>query len=193
MESIIIKAEKRAELGKAGSKKIRREGLVPCTLYNSQENVNFTAHPLELRDIIYTPDFKIANVSIDGQEHKCILKSVQFHPVTDQIVHVDFQKLSPDTKIKLEVPVRFTGSSEGVKIGGKLVQSLRKVKIKTTAEKMVSELKVDISALKLGQSVRVRDIKGIDGIEIMNAPGIPIATVEIPRALRSAGAKAEKG
>jgi large subunit ribosomal protein L25 len=92
----------------------------------------------------------------------------------------------------LDVPVRFTGLAEGVKIGGRLVQSLRKVKIKTTPENMVTELKVDVSHLGLGQSVRVRDIVAISGIEILNSPSIPVGTVEIPRALRSAGAKAEK-
>lgn len=192
MEPIIIEAEIREGRGKSASKKIRDNGMVPCTMYNKEENVQFLVHPLALRSVIYTPDFHVATLKIDGKEHSCILKDVQFHPVTDDIRHVDFLKLLPGSAIKLDVPVRFTGLAEGVKIGGRLVQSLRKVKIKTTPENMVTELKVDVSHLGLGQSVRVRDIVGISGIEILNSPSIPIGTVEIPRALRSAGAKAEK-
>jgi large subunit ribosomal protein L25 len=192
MELTVIEAQLREKVGKSASKKVRDNGMVPCTMYNKQENIQFYAHPLALRPVIYTPDFKIASVMIDGQKHDCILKEVQFHPVNDTLRHVDFLKLLPGATIKLDVPVRFTGTAEGVKIGGKLVQSLRKVRIKTTPETMVTELTVDVSHLGLGQSVRVRDIVGIAGIEILNSPSIPIGTIEIPRALRSAGAKAEK-
>lgn len=192
MELTTIEAQLRTNVGKSASKKIRNEGMVPCTMYNKEENIQFFAHPLQLRNVIYTPDFKVASVSIDGQVHKCILKEVQYHPVDDTLRHVDFLKLLPGNTIKLDVPVRFTGIAEGVKIGGKLVQSLRKVRIKTTPENMVTELTVDVSHLGLGQSVRVRDIVGVQGVEIINSPSIPIGTIEIPRALRSAGAKAEK-
>lgn len=192
METVSIEAKPRVDLGKSATKKVRNQGMVPCTIYNKNENIHFYAHPLALRPVIYTPDFKVASIVIDGQEHKCILKDVQFHPVTDTLRHADFLKLAPQTVIKLEVPVRFTGTAEGVKLGGKLVQSLRKVKIKTTPEKMVTELFVDVSHLGLGQSVRIRDIKPIEGVEILNSPSIPIGTIEIPRALRSAGAKADK-
>jgi large subunit ribosomal protein L25 len=192
MELTTIEAQLRTNVGKSASKKIRNEGMVPCTMYNKEENIQFFAHPLQLRNVIYTPDFKVASVNIDGQLHTCILKEVQYHPVNDTLRHVDFLKLLPGNTIKLDVPVRFTGIAEGVKIGGKLVQSLRKVRIKTTPEKMVTELTVDVSHLGLGQSVRVRDIVGVNGVEIVNSPSIPIGTIEIPRALRSAGAKAEK-
>jgi len=192
MESVKIEAHPRVQIGKTASKRVRNEGMVPCTMYNKEENIQFYAHPLELRSVIYTPEFRVASIEINGKEHKCILKEVQFHPVDDTLRHVDFLKLLPGSTIKLDVPVRFTGIAEGVKIGGKLVQSLRKVRIKTTPDKMVTELTVDVSHLGLGQSVRVRDIVANDGVEIINSPSIPVGTIEIPRALRSAGAKAEK-
>ncbi len=193
MEAVAINAESRvAGAGKAAAKTARREGVVPCVLYSKDENIQFVAQPLELRHLIYTPDFKVAEIQLDGKMHKCILKSVQYHPVTDQVIHVDFLKLVDGVSLKVEVPVRFTGTSIGVKEGGKLQQLLRKVKIKTTPEKLVNELTLDISNLKLGQSIRVRDIQPSEGVEIINAPGIPVGIIEIPRALRSAGAKAEK-
>lgn len=193
MEAVAINAESRVTgAGKAAAKATRREGTVPCVLYSKDENIQFAAQPLELRHLIYTPEFKVAEIQLDGKVHKCILKSVQYHPVSDQVIHVDFLKLVDGVALKVEVPVRFTGSSIGVKEGGKLQQLLRKVKIKTTPEKLVNELTLDISNLKLGQSIRVRDIQAVEGVEIMNAPGIPVGIIEIPRALRSAGTKAEK-
>jgi large subunit ribosomal protein L25 len=192
MKTVEINAEKRDSLGSVGAKGVRKEGKVPCVMYANTDSVSFTAHPLELRDIIFTSDFKIAHIQLDGSTTKCILKAVQFHPVTDQVIHVDFLQLIEGNTMKVEVPVRFKGASQGVKEGGKLQQTLRKVKIKTTPENLVDEIVMDISHLKLGQSIRVRDIKPLEGVEILNSPGIPIATIEIPRALRSAGAKAEK-
>jgi len=192
MKTVELKAEKREATGKMAAKNIRKEGKVPCVMYAGTDSVGFVADPMELRDVIFTPDFKLIHVNLDGKTVKCILKDVQYHPVTDQVIHVDFLQLTAGNTIKVEVPVRFSGASQGVKEGGKLQQTLRRVKIKTTPEKLVDEIIMDISHLKLGQSIRVRDIKEIEGVEVLNSPGIPIATIEIPRALRSAGAKAEK-
>jgi len=192
MKTVEIKAEKKDTAGKTAAKNIRKEGKVPCVMYAGVTATSFSADPMELRDVIFTPDFKLVHVNLDGKTVKCILKDVQYHPVTDQVMHVDFLELTEGNTIKVEVPVRFSGASQGVKEGGKLQQTLRRVKIKTTPDKLVDEIVMDISHLKLGQSIRVRDIKPIDGVEVLNSSGIPIATIEIPRALRSAGAKAAK-
>lgn len=192
MKTVEIKAEKKDTAGKTAAKSIRKEGKVPCVMYAGVTATSFSANPMELRDVIFTPDFKLVHVNLDGKIVKCILKDVQYHPVTDQVMHVDFLELTEGHTIKVEVPVRFSGASQGVKEGGKLQQTLRRVKIKTTPDKLVDEIVMDIAHLKLGQSVRVRDIKPIDGVEVLNSSGIPIATIEIPRALRSAGAKAAK-
>lgn len=192
MKTVEIKAEKKDTAGKTAAKNIRKEGKVPCVMYAGVTATSFSADPMELRDVIFTPDFKLVHVNLDGKTVKCILKDVQYHPVTDQVMHVDFLELTEGNTIKVEVPVRFSGASQGVKEGGKLQQTLRRVKIKTTPDKLVDEIVMDISHLKLGQSIRVRDIKPIEGVEVLNSSGIPIATIEIPRALRSAGAKAAK-
>lgn len=189
---IAVNAQKREELGKKGAKMIRREGKVPGVIYGKDELLHFSVTPFDMRDVIYSPDFKVVDLTIDGTVYPCILKDVQFHPVTDDIEHIDLLLLVPEQSVKLEIPIRFKGQSPGVKLGGKLVQNLRRAKVKTTPEDMVYELHVDVSKLELGQSVRVKDIQTPEGIQIINSPGIPVAIVDIPRALRSATSAAEK-
>ncbi|MFZ1496100.1 MAG: 50S ribosomal protein L25, partial [Saprospiraceae bacterium] len=117
---------------------------------------------------------------------------VQFHPVTEQLLHIDFLRLVEKTPIKVEVPLRFKGSSPGVKLGGKLIQQIRKIKIKTTPEFLVDELKADISKLDLGQALRVREVTVPQGVEILNNGATPVALIEIPRALKAAAAAEAK-
>lgn len=192
MEVVAINAQSRAVIGKKATKAVRKEGLIPGVIYGGDQIVHFSTKLNDIRGAVYTPDFKIVEVSLEGTTYRCIVKAVQFHPVTEEILHLDFLRLIDGTPINVEVPVRFKGTSPGVKEGGKLLQSVRRVKIKTTPENLVDEMLLDISNLGLGQSIRVRDIETNDNIEIMNAPGIPVAIVEIPRALRSATAAAEK-
>ncbi|MCB0569710.1 MAG: 50S ribosomal protein L25 [Phaeodactylibacter sp.] len=193
MEIVAVNGQKRVGLGKKETKAVRNEGLIPCVLYGGDEVVHFSTTLNDIRGVVYTPDFKIAELTVEGKAYRAILKDVQWHPVTDSIVHIDFLRLVEGNAIKVEVPLRFTGVSPGVRAGGKLQQKLRRVLIKTTPEHLISEMSVDISKLELGQSIRVRDIVVEEpGIEIMNSPGVPVATIEIPRALRSATAAAEK-
>ena len=191
MKSITIQGTKRGVVGKKDTKKTRREGNIPCVIYGGKENVHFSAPKLAFRDLVYTSDFYLAEIKLDGNEHKCIMKSVDFHPLTDEILHIDFYELTPGRKFKVNLPVRFKGSAPGVKTGGTLMQKLRKVEVKTTPEALVDQVFVDVSELELGQSIRVRDIEIGEEMEMMNAGGIPVASVEIPRALRSA--EAEEG
>lgn len=192
MEVIAINGQSRMELGKKGAKAARKEDMIPCVVYGPGFAEHFSTDLASVRHLIYTPDFKVADVSIGGQKHRCIVKDVQYHPVSEKILHIDFLLLKDGHPVKVEVPLRFTGSAIGVKGGGKLQQKVRRVKIKTLPETLVTELKMDISNLDMGQSVRVRDIKPPQNIEILNAPNTPVATIDIPRALRSATAAAEK-
>lgn len=186
MQVITINGQIRKDLGKKGAKAVRDQEQIPCVLYGGDEVVHFSTTPADVRHLIYSADFKIAEVVVDGKPFKCILKDKQFHPVTDAILHLDFLRLVDDQPVKVEVPLRFKGTAAGVKAGGKLLQKLRTVKIKTIPQKLVDEINLDVSHLELGQSVRVRDIAAIEGVEILNSPSIPVATIEIPRALRSA-------
>ncbi|MEL6924767.1 MAG: 50S ribosomal protein L25, partial [Bacteroidota bacterium] len=192
MEIVKITGAARTDLGTTHSRNLRKEGKVPCVIYGGDQPIHFSATGGQFRSIIYTPAFKQVEISLNGKTYNCILKDTQFHPVTDQLMHVDLLELVPGKTVKLELPVQFTGASPGVKTGGKLIRNLRRVKVKTTPEKMVDHVTLDISSLELGQSVRVRDIAKLDGVEVINNSAIPVATVEIPRALKSAATAAAK-
>lgn len=192
MNTIDIKGSVRTSTGKKATKAVRNSGSIPCVLYGVKELTHFTTTESEVKNLVYTGDFKVANINVDGKVTKAILKDIQYHPVKDTIVHIDFLQLTDGHPVKLDIPLVTKGSSPGVKVGGKLIQSVRKVKVKTIPEKIVSELTVDISSLDLGQSLRVRDIENAEGIEILQNPSIPVVSIEIPRALRSAAANADK-
>ena len=189
MDTVSIKGEKRTEGGKVATKNLRKLGKIPCVVYGGDTNVSFSTMKKEVKPLIFTSDFKLAEVSIDGEVHKCILKDVVFHPVTDEIVHMDFLKLTAGHAVKVEVPLQFVGASPGVIQGGKLIQQIRRIKIKATPENLVDKLTVDISKLELGDAVRVNEIFPVEGVEIINNGAIPVATVEVPRALKSAEAE----
>ena len=184
MEVITINGQKRENTGTTAATAVRNSGKIPCIMYGGANAVSFSADPKEVRKLVYTPKFRTVDLKLDGKSHKCILKDIQFHPTTDAVLHLDFLELVPGKKVKAVVPITFTGSSIGVKNGGKFIASLRSVKVLTTPEKMLDEVVADISALDLGQTIRVRDIKLQDGVQIINAGAIPIAAIEIPRALR---------
>ncbi len=186
MVSVTINGTPRTGRGTSAAKADRNAGTIPCVMYGGGggESLHFTVSPDEVRDLVYTGEFKLANVNIDGKTYRSILKEIQYHPVTDAISHIDFLNLTDGNNIKVMVPIRFEGSAPGVRAGGKFVQKLRSVKIKTKPESMVNEMKVDISKLKLGQSLRVRDIATKEGVEIINAQALPICTITIPRGLK---------
>lgn len=192
MKVIAVNGELRSDLGKKATKEVRRNERIPCVMYGGDEAKHFSVSFNDIRGLIYTPDFKVAEINLDGSTHKAIVKDVQFHPVSDSIRHIDFLKLVDGKTVKLEVPIRFTGTSPGMKLGGKLIPKLRKVRIKTTPEYMVEEMYADISEVDLGQSIRVKDIEPAENVEVMNSPNVPVASVEVPRALRSATSAAEK-
>jgi large subunit ribosomal protein L25 len=192
METISIVAQSRTGLGKKPSKDLRNDGRIPCVLYGGQDVVHFSVTLNDVKNLIYTPDFRVANLTIDGKEFRCIVKDYQLHPLTSQLTHIDFLSLVDGQKVKLEVPIRTKGVSPGVKLGGKMQLKLRRAKIKTLPEMMVTELFIDISSMDLGQSLRARDVQVPEGIELLNSPSIPVVTIEIPRALRSAAAAEAK-
>jgi large subunit ribosomal protein L25 len=192
MESIKIEGNVRTALGKRASRDTRTNGEIPCVIYGGTEIQHFSAPSLAFRSLVYTPDFKVAEIKLENKTFKAIVKEIQFNPLNDKITHIDFLELIPGKRIKAEIPVNVQGSSIGVKKGGKLVANLRKVKIKTLVENLVNEVTVDITELDLGKSIRVRDIKIVEGVEILNSPSTPLATIEIPRALRAQQAEEAK-
>jgi large subunit ribosomal protein L25 len=186
MEIIALQGLSKSGSGKEEVKKIRRNGQVPAVIYKSGggDALSFALNAPEVRSLIYTSKFKLTEITIDGKAHKAIVKDIQFHPVTDAVLHVDFLELVPGVKFKAEVPLRFAGQAPGVKAGGKFIPKLRQIKIMTTPEAVVDEVSADISAMDLGSTIRVRDITLPSGVEVLNNGAIPIASIEIPRALR---------
>jgi large subunit ribosomal protein L25 len=192
METIVLEGTLRTDLGKKSTKAVRNAGLVPCVIYGSGNNIHFTSTTQAFRDLIYTNEFRVAEINVDGKKIKAIIKAVQFHPVNDQIMHVDLLELIEGNVLKTEIPVRLTGSPAGVKVGGVLMQKIRKLKVKTTPEFLSASIDVDVSHLEMGKSIRIREVNVPNGIEIMNSGGIPLASVEVPRALRSSSAEEEE-
>lgn len=186
MEIIAIQGHRKEGSGKVEAKKIRRNGQAPAVLYKSGggEAVQFSVNVPEIRHLVFTSKFKMAEISLNGQVHKCIVKDIQFHPVTEEVLHLDFLELTPGVKFKATVPLRFVGTAPGVKAGGKFIPTLREVKILTTPEHAVDEMNADISGMELGSTIRVRDISPKTGVEVTNNGSVPVALIEIPRALK---------
>jgi large subunit ribosomal protein L25 len=190
MEVFAIDAQPREANGTSAAESLRRAGHTPAVMYGSGKTISFSLTEPQYRHLIFSPDFRLVEIKHEGTTYKCILKDIQFDPLLDTVRHLDFLILEPGKKFKAKIPLRFKGVSPGVKVGGKFLALVRSIGVITTPEKVVSEIYADISTMELGQTIRVRDITGIDGLQIMNTPATPIATIEIPRALKSAQAAA---
>jgi large subunit ribosomal protein L25 len=191
MKSLEIIGYKRANLGKKASYDLRLEGYAPCVLYGGQEQVHFYSPMILFKELLYSPNVYQVNLNIEGDEYKAILQDAQFHPVNEVIQHVDFLQLQDDKPIKMEVPVRFTGTAPGVQKGGKLVAKLRRLAIKALPADIPDYITVDISNLDLGKSIKAGEVEA-ENFTILSNPNIPLATVEIPRALRGKGEEGGK-
>ncbi len=184
MKSVKIEGTHRTELGKKATRQLRSEGNVPGVIYGT-ENVHFSAPQMDFRPLVYTPEFQLAEVTVNGKTHKCILKDLQFDVVTDELNHVDLLELTDDRKVIADLPLKFTGTSEGVKAGGRFVPKLKTLKVRTYPRHLQEAIEVSIDNLQIGENIRVEDVKA-ENMEIMNSPRIPIASVVTTRALRQA-------
>ncbi len=187
MEIIELQGHRKETSGKVEAARIRRIGHVPAVMYKSGggESIQFTLESSAVRPLIFTPKFRLVEISLDGTTRKCIVKDTQFHPVSDEVLHVDFLELVPGVKFKAAVPLRFSGTAPGVKEGGKFLPRMRTVNILTTPEKVVDEVNADITTMQLGDTIRIRDISVQEGVEITNPSAVPVASIEIPRALKT--------
>ncbi|BDD03321.1 50S ribosomal protein L25/general stress protein Ctc [Aureibacter tunicatorum] len=184
MKTLEIIGYKRANLGKTEAKALRNEAKVPCVLYGGGEQVHFSADAYFFRDLIYTPNAYFVTLNIEGQEYKAILQDSQYHPVSDNLLHADFLLLQDGKETKMDIPVELTGNAPGVSVGGKLVLKTRKLRVQATPENMPESIKVDVSHLELGKTVKVESLSP-ENYEILNNTSTSIASITIPRALRS--------
>lgn len=189
MQTFDIKGTKREVGGKKAAKQLRRQGLVPCIVYGGEKEIAFSVPEVDFRGLIYTPNVYIVNLTIDGETMQVILKDIQFHPVADNILHVDFLQVFPEKPVTIGVPLRIVGHSEGVKAGGKLQVEMRKLNVKGLIANLPDILDVDITTLGLGQVIRVGDLH-YDNLEILNAKSAVVAGVKSTRAAVSAAAAA---
>lgn len=193
MKTTEIVGFKREELGTSSSKKLRADGNVPCVVYgSSDEPIHFHTPMYLFKDVLYTPNAYIVNLNVEGIEIKCILKDVQFHPVSEMILHADFFQIFDDKPVVIDIPVNIVGISPGVATGGKLFVKMNKLKIKALPGNLPDYVDVSINDLELGKSVRVKDIETKD-FEILNNEQVTVASVVIPRALKSGDLDDEEG
>lgn len=191
MTTLVLEGATR-NTGKVNTKALRDQEQIPCNLYGGKENINFSAPANSFAKLIYNPEFFKVEISIDDNKYEAIIKEVQFHPVTDRVQHVDFLELVPGTPVKTEIPIKLEGLAEGVRNGGKLLQKVRRLNVKANPEDFVESIKVDVTNLKLGKSIKVREIDP-GNIQVLNSGSIPVASVEIPRALRGKGGADDEG
>jgi ribosomal protein L25, Ctc-form len=189
MKNIELKGALRSDLGKKGAKDIRRNELTPCNLYGNGGNVNFTVVEKDLKDILYTPNAYIINLTIDGKSEMAVIREVQFHPVTDEVLHIDFYRVTEDKPVVIEVPVKLNGSSEGVKQGGKLSLTTRKIKVSALVKDLPDTLDIDISTLGLGKTIMVGELE-FPNVTILNPKSTVVCAVKMTRAARGAAAAA---
>jgi large subunit ribosomal protein L25 len=182
MKTLEIVGYNRTKLGSNDSKKLRLDGSVPCVLYGGKEVKHFHAPMILFRDLVYTPDVHKVILNIEGSIHECIMQDLQFHPVSEVLLHVDFLELS-DKPVVMNIPVRCIGTSVGVQKGGRLAQKIRTMKVKAMPNEMPEAIEVDITNLDLGKTIKISDISKGD-YAILNSPMTSIATVTIPRSLR---------
>ena len=191
MKSITIEGHLRTDHGKKAARQIRSQENVPAVIYGGAQEVNFYASAKAFKPLVYTGEFQIAEVTVDGKMYRCILKDLQFDKVSDALIHLDLLELVDDKKVVATLPLKFTGTSVGVKEGGKLVIKIKSLKVKALPKDLVETISVDITNLALNANIRVEDVKA-PGLEIMNSPRIPIASVVMTRQLKQEEATAAK-
>jgi len=198
MKQIAISGSLRACTGKKATKEVRKSGNIPCVLYGEKkgadglpEAIHFTVAEKEMNKLIYTPHIYLVDINIDGVDHKAVLKEIQFHPVKDNVLHVDFYEVHAEKPIVMAVPIAPQGLAEGVRAGGKLMTMVRKLKVKALYTAIPEKLEIDVTKLGLGKSIKVGELS-FEGLEIVTPKEVVVCTVKMTRAAMGAAAAAAK-
>ena len=194
MKVIAINGQKRETTGKKASKLMRKEGLVPCNIYGEEKDekglpkaLSFAVPFTELRKAVYTPHVYVLALNIDGEEHKAIIKELQFHPVNDSLLHADFYEVNEDKDITVGIPVKLNGLAQGVRDGGKLNLSIRKIDVTAPYKNIPELLEIDVTNLGLGKAIKVGELK-FDGITLTTPAQVVVCSVKETRASKAAAA-----
>lgn len=188
MKVLSINAVKREEYGKKAAKAVRREGLIPCVLNGAGEALSFSVDAKSVKPLIYTPNSYIVEFDIEGRKELAVLRDAQFHPVREQIMHLDFYRVQEGKPVSIAIPVRLTGNAEGVKIGGKLVLSARKLIVSAPVDQLPDEIVVDVTTLGVGKTIFVGDLQ-IEGLKFVTPASTAVCAVRVTRASRGAEAQ----
>ncbi len=198
MKTIEIKGTARVAGGKKAAKQLRKQGMIPCNIYGELKDeqglpkaVAFAVSEGELRKLIYTPEIYTVKLDVDGQQCLATLKEAQFHPVKDHVLHVDFYQITDEKPIVMEVPIKLNGLAAGVKAGGKLAASVRKLKVKAVHTAIPERLDIDVTNLELGKTIKVGELS-FEGLELVTSPSVVVCQVKMTRNARSAASAAEE-
>ena len=193
MKEFALNGQKRETVGKKASRLLRKEGLVPCNIYGEHTEdgkpkaMSFAIAMADLRKVIYTPHIYVLNLNIDGEERKAVIKELQFHPVKDTVLHVDFYEVNEEKPLTIGIPVKLNGLAQGVRDGGKLNLSIRKLNVTAPYKQIPEVLDIDVTGLELGKSIKVRD-RSFEGLELATPADVVVCSVKATRASRSAAA-----
>lgn len=191
MKTLQISAVSRNDFGKKAAKAVRREGMIPCVLNGAGEAISFSVDTKSVKPLIYSPASYIVELTLDGQTYQAVMREVQFHPVREEILHIDFYRVQEGKPVAIAIPVRLTGNAEGVKVGGKLVLSARKLVVSAPIDKLPDEIVVDVTTLAVGKTIFVGDLS-IEGLQFLTPATTAVCAVRVTRASRGAEAAAKK-
>lgn len=197
MKEIDVTGKKRSETGKKASKLLRKEGFVPCNLYGEAKDENglpkalpFVVSMKELRKIVYTPHIYVINLIIDGESHTAIMKELQFHPVTDALLHVDFYEINDQKPITIGIPVKLNGLAQGVRDGGRMNLSVRKLNVTAKYQDIPEHLDIDVTSMKIGKSIKVGELH-FDGLELATSKDVVVCSIKATRKSAAAAANSD--
>ncbi|MEA3480115.1 MAG: 50S ribosomal protein L25/general stress protein Ctc [Bacteroidota bacterium] len=180
METVSMSGSLRENVGKKDAKKQRKEGNVPCVLYGGKEQVHFTMDERNFTKILFTPNVFIINLDLDGKPFQTVLQDIQYHPVTDKVLHADFLELAESKPVRIAIPVRLTGSASGIIKGGRLVHKMRKINIKALIDNLPDEVVIDISKLEIGDTIKIKDLT-LGKVEMLDLPSEMVVGVRTTR------------
>ena len=190
MKKVSVSGSPRGNVGKKDAKRLRREGNVPCVVYGGKEQIRFFTSEKNFKDIVYTPDACIVKLDIDGKKMEAVLQDIQFHPVTEKILHADFLEIFSDKPVKMAIPINVVGDSPGVIAGGKLMTKRRRLEITALPDKLPAEIDIDISSLEIGDSVTVGSLE-LEDIEFLDPENSVVVMVKSARAAMMAPVEPE--
>jgi large subunit ribosomal protein L25 len=181
MQSVTLQGTVRTELGTKYAKQLRDQGQVPCVMYGGEAPVHFYAPILAFRDLVYTAEARMASIELDGKTYQAVIQDMQFHVLNDSLTHVDFIQVLDGKPVTIQVPMVLTGNSRGVRNGGKMKFSLRNLKVKGLINDLPSSIEHDITELRIGQAIRVADVKAGKPYEILNADNAVVVSIAMSR------------